>query len=483
MPAAAATAQTAARSDARVLTPGELAWIAAIPCALLTLAAIVLLGPALGHAFLMPRRGVLWPTIGAQPQPEEHGRFLAGLLGAPLLAAVVLAGPGAADRAASARDPRARAGEPARARGVRRALLRGAERRRLPRRLPLLAAPHVLHMADARRGGAAAGARAARAGAKEAERDRRGCAPPDARDATAAGRLPRARRALHGDLADDLDRPRQLDRHHDRSGLRSRAMDDGRAVRSARRAHAARRLPRAVRAAVGVPGRRADGAVRRDDLHLHAHDGDRHRPRDARRLRDPAPARAQLARRARALPAVPGDRLLHGRRAAERPLRPREHLHPVADPLRRPGAARLARRARARRRCAAARVGRVRRRRACRGQQPRLRARRRARDVRGAGVRGLGRAARARPARRRSCCGHGRRDRARRAPHARAQRLAAALRAAVRVLAPLRHRRLGAAADAGAGAAPLGLPDVRGGARARRDTPRARGAMPASSRC
>jgi hypothetical protein len=82
----------AAPERTRPLAPGELAWVATLPCALLTLAAIVVLGPLLGHLVLMPRPGVLWPTIDALPQPEQHGRFLVGLLGPPLLAAVVLLG-------------------------------------------------------------------------------------------------------------------------------------------------------------------------------------------------------------------------------------------------------------------------------------------------------------------------------------------------------------------------------------------------------
>ncbi|HZV73492.1 MAG TPA: hypothetical protein VFF79_07235 [Conexibacter sp.] len=97
MASAAASARAArraparARTGARGLEPGELAWIAALPCALLTLAAIVLLGPVLGQLFLMPHPHELWPTVEAIPQPEEHGRFLVGLIGPPLLAAAVLA--------------------------------------------------------------------------------------------------------------------------------------------------------------------------------------------------------------------------------------------------------------------------------------------------------------------------------------------------------------------------------------------------------
>ncbi len=76
---------------ARTATAAELAWIAAPACALLTLAAILLVGPLVGRLFLMPRRDVFWATIEADPQPLQHGRFLVGLLGAPLLAAVPLA--------------------------------------------------------------------------------------------------------------------------------------------------------------------------------------------------------------------------------------------------------------------------------------------------------------------------------------------------------------------------------------------------------
>ncbi|MGN6190408.1 MAG: hypothetical protein ACTHOE_16075 [Conexibacter sp.] len=86
-----AAAPSVASDVARTPTAAELAWIAAPACALLTLAAIVLVGPLVGHLFLMPRRGVFWATIEADPQPLEHGRFLVGLLGAPLLAAVPLA--------------------------------------------------------------------------------------------------------------------------------------------------------------------------------------------------------------------------------------------------------------------------------------------------------------------------------------------------------------------------------------------------------
>jgi hypothetical protein len=82
-----------ASSRRRAITPAEAAWIAVAPCALLTLAAIVVLGPLLGEALLQPdpAREAFWPVIGAVPWPAQRGRFLTGLLGPPLLVATVLA--------------------------------------------------------------------------------------------------------------------------------------------------------------------------------------------------------------------------------------------------------------------------------------------------------------------------------------------------------------------------------------------------------
>jgi hypothetical protein len=77
---------------ARTLEAAELAWVAAVPCALLTLALVLLIGGPLGRALLTPRASeAFWPAIARDPQPAEHGRFLVGLIGPPLLAAVVLA--------------------------------------------------------------------------------------------------------------------------------------------------------------------------------------------------------------------------------------------------------------------------------------------------------------------------------------------------------------------------------------------------------
>jgi hypothetical protein len=80
----------------RTPQPSELAWIAVVPCAIVTLAAIVLLGPPIGHAFFSPGSETLWPPeagyVFGQPEPVKQGRYLAALLGPALLTAAVYAG-------------------------------------------------------------------------------------------------------------------------------------------------------------------------------------------------------------------------------------------------------------------------------------------------------------------------------------------------------------------------------------------------------
>jgi hypothetical protein len=79
-----------APARSRTVTPAEAAWIAALPCALLTLAALVVAGPALGRLLLRPGAETFWPELRVDPQPAQHGRWLVGLLGPLLLAASVL---------------------------------------------------------------------------------------------------------------------------------------------------------------------------------------------------------------------------------------------------------------------------------------------------------------------------------------------------------------------------------------------------------
>jgi hypothetical protein len=71
------------------LTPGESAWLAAVPCALLLLAIVVLLGPPFGRALFEPTGAEhIWPRFyslrGIRPEPTEHARYVLALL-APLL--------------------------------------------------------------------------------------------------------------------------------------------------------------------------------------------------------------------------------------------------------------------------------------------------------------------------------------------------------------------------------------------------------------
>jgi hypothetical protein len=71
------------------LTPGESAWLAALPCALVVLAIVVLLGPPLGRALFEPTGAEhIWPRFyslrGVRPEPTEHARYVLALL-APLL--------------------------------------------------------------------------------------------------------------------------------------------------------------------------------------------------------------------------------------------------------------------------------------------------------------------------------------------------------------------------------------------------------------
>src|SRR5205085_5226317 len=83
-----------ARSDARVtVEPAALAWLLAVPVALVSIALIVLLGPPLGellHSGESPYtlwRDLSWAVVA---EPTEQGRFLLALAG-PLLLAGALA--------------------------------------------------------------------------------------------------------------------------------------------------------------------------------------------------------------------------------------------------------------------------------------------------------------------------------------------------------------------------------------------------------
>jgi hypothetical protein len=88
------TARAAASSRPRAIAPAETAWVAALPCALLTLAAIVWLSRPLGRALFVPANGNFWPWQQELVRPEEaeHAAYVLAI-GAPLLlAALVLRG-------------------------------------------------------------------------------------------------------------------------------------------------------------------------------------------------------------------------------------------------------------------------------------------------------------------------------------------------------------------------------------------------------
>ena len=92
-----------ARRDARAvrtpssrsaLTPGQVAWTAALPCGLITVAAVLLLGPPLAQLLPADDPAKFWPETQLAPEPVEHARFGIALLGPVLLALVATLGAG-----------------------------------------------------------------------------------------------------------------------------------------------------------------------------------------------------------------------------------------------------------------------------------------------------------------------------------------------------------------------------------------------------
>lgn len=76
--------------SAHALSAGESAWLAALPCALVLLALVVLLGPPLGRALFEPTGAEhIWPRFhdlrGVRPEPIEHARYVLALLGPVLI--------------------------------------------------------------------------------------------------------------------------------------------------------------------------------------------------------------------------------------------------------------------------------------------------------------------------------------------------------------------------------------------------------------
>ncbi len=85
---AAADRIATATSAVRELRAGEIAWLAVVPCAAVTVALIAALGPLVGD-LLLPRSSVRFFETSVRelaPEPHEQGRFLVALLGPLLLA-------------------------------------------------------------------------------------------------------------------------------------------------------------------------------------------------------------------------------------------------------------------------------------------------------------------------------------------------------------------------------------------------------------
>jgi hypothetical protein len=89
-------AGTRAHAAARtVVAPGQLAWLLALPCALVLVAAIALLGPPLGRLLFPPADIAFWdtglPTLAIRPEPTEQARFLIAVGGPVALSGLLVA--------------------------------------------------------------------------------------------------------------------------------------------------------------------------------------------------------------------------------------------------------------------------------------------------------------------------------------------------------------------------------------------------------
>src|SRR5690242_15076742 len=80
------------RAGSAALSPAVAAWLAAVPAALLTLAAIVLLGPPLGALLFPHPTAQFWPSIhySVRPEPTEQARYLIALTAPLTLAGLTL---------------------------------------------------------------------------------------------------------------------------------------------------------------------------------------------------------------------------------------------------------------------------------------------------------------------------------------------------------------------------------------------------------
>jgi len=78
-----------------VVAPAELAWLLALPGAIVLLAAIVLLGPPLGRLLFPTLHIAFWntgiTTLAVRPEPTEQGRYVVAIAGPVALSALLLA--------------------------------------------------------------------------------------------------------------------------------------------------------------------------------------------------------------------------------------------------------------------------------------------------------------------------------------------------------------------------------------------------------
>ena len=79
-------ARTRAAEPARTaVAPAELAWLLALPSTVVLVAAIVLLGPALGRLLFPTLHVAFWntgiATLAVRPEPTEQGRYVIAIAG------------------------------------------------------------------------------------------------------------------------------------------------------------------------------------------------------------------------------------------------------------------------------------------------------------------------------------------------------------------------------------------------------------------
>lgn len=87
-------AATRSRQRTGALTPDDIAWLAAVPCACVVVLTIVLLGQPLGSLLFPESAMTFYPSVGGllMPEPTEQARFLIALAGPMLLTLAIVLG-------------------------------------------------------------------------------------------------------------------------------------------------------------------------------------------------------------------------------------------------------------------------------------------------------------------------------------------------------------------------------------------------------